>query len=215
MAFITGANLGSEWLADGLRISGGTIRRAFEFTGGDIDLVAQQNTVVNLPNLATVSLIAAEVLTAKGSMFAASAAGVVEELLVGNDGEVMVADSTAPLGVAWKPVQVITHEVVNASKTAAVNTCYTIDAASAALVALALPAVSAVGDIIRVRGMSPNLWEIAQAAGQQIFFLGVPSTVGASGKLSSTQQYDAIEIECVTANTEWIVTAPCGNFDVV
>ena len=93
-----------------------------------------------------------------------------------------------------------------ASVTMAANTGYTSDD-GASLVTFTLPAASSIGDWVEVNGKGSGLWTIAQASGQQINITGVATTLGASGTLSSTGQYDAVKLRCLTANTIWEVVA--------
>ena len=74
---------------------------------------------------------------------------------------------------------------------------------SASLVELALPVLSDVGDVIAVVGRGAGGWSITQGAGQSIKIAPVSTTVGALGSLSSTQQYDSIQLVCVEANLTW------------
>lgn len=73
-----------------------------------------------------------------------------------------------------------------------------------------LPAAASVGDTYRIVGYG-NLWTIAQNANQQMF-LGIASTtVGAGGSFSALTIKDCVEIVCVTANLEFVVTDSEGN----
>ena len=71
------------------------------------------------------------------------------------------------------------------------------------LIQLALPVVSAVGDVIAVVGEGAGGWQITQGAGQSIKVSPVSTSVGALGSLASTSQYDSIELICITANLTW------------
>ena len=73
----------------------------------------------------------------------------------------------------------------------------------ASLVTFTLPTTSAVGDRLSVIGQSADGWIITQAAGQQIEVSPLHTTLGATGTLASSNQYDSIELICIVANTIW------------
>ncbi len=80
---------------------------------------------------------------------------------------------------------------------------------------MALPAASAVGDIIKITGINTATgWQITQAAGQQIFFGTSSTTLGATGTLTSSNIRDSLEMVCVVANTTWNVLNSVGNITV-
>jgi hypothetical protein len=96
----------------------------------------------------------------------------------------------------------------------ATNTGYTSDD-GATLVTFTLPTTSAIGDYVEINGKAAGLFTIAQASGQQIHFGSLATTLGATGTISSTLQYDAIRLRCLTANTIWSVVSSQGNLTVV
>lgn len=96
--------------------------------------------------------------------------------------------------------------------TMAVNTGYTSND-GATLIEFTLPATSAVGDFISINGKGAGLWSILQATGQQIHFGNVSTTLGATGSLDSTLQYDNVALRCLTANTIWTVVSAVGNLN--
>jgi hypothetical protein len=98
--------------------------------------------------------------------------------------------------------------------TMAVNTGYTSDA-GASLITFTLPATSAIGDWVEINGKGAGLYTIAQAAGQQIVFGNVSSTLGVGGSVSSQLVSDNIKLRCITANTIWTVVSSQGNFTIV
>lgn len=101
-----------------------------------------------------------------------------------------------------------------ASANMAVNNGYIAD--NAGTVVLTLPAVAAVGDIIRVTGINNATgWEIAQNAGQTIHFGTMSTTTGVAGTLTSTAIRDSVELVCVVANDDWNVLSSIGNISVV
>jgi hypothetical protein len=78
-----------------------------------------------------------------------------------------------------------------------------------------LPSSCNLGDRFRVVGNSSGGWKIAQGvSGQVIHFGSVNSTSGTSGYLSSTQQYDSVELINITACTDWVVFSATGNLTV-
>lgn len=101
-----------------------------------------------------------------------------------------------------------------ASVTMVANTGYTSDD-GASLVTFTLPTTSAIGDWIEINGKGSGLWTIAQAAGQQIHFGALATTLGATGTLSSSAQYDNVRLRCLTANTIWTVVSSQGNLTIV
>jgi hypothetical protein len=98
--------------------------------------------------------------------------------------------------------------------TAAVNTGYVTDN-GASLVTYTLPTTAALGTIIQIVGFSAGGWTIAQSSGQEIFFGNQHTTIGATGTLSSSNQYDQVTLVCVVANTKWAVSAAVGNLTYV
>src|SRR5574338_54357 len=105
------------------------------------------------------------------------------------------------------------NEETGTSANMAVNNGYI--ANNAGLVTLTLPATAAVGDVVRVAGKGVGGWLIAQNGGQQIIWDSVASTtVGMTGSLSSTDQYDTVEILCTVADTTWTVLSSKGNITV-
>lgn len=80
------------------------------------------------------------------------------------------------------------------------------------LVTLTLPAVAAQGSIIRVVVKNTGLVSIAQNAGQVLFFGTLSTTPGVGGSLTANANHDAIEILCITANTDWMVLSSQGNW---
>lgn len=84
------------------------------------------------------------------------------------------------------------------------------------LVTISLPATSSVGDEFSVVGYGSGGWSISQVTGQQIHIGAQDTTAGATGSVSSSNQYDSVDLLCVVANTIWTTfTAPQGNLALV
>lgn len=100
--------------------------------------------------------------------------------------------------------------------TMAPNTGYTSDA-GATLIVYTLPTTAIIGDRVEINGKGTGLWQIAQAASQQINYGNVPTTAGTGGSISSTLQYDCITLRALTAGAAsiWVVTSAAGNHSVV
>jgi len=86
---------------------------------------------------------------------------------------------------------------------------------NAALTTATLPALAAVGSVIKIVGTGAGLWTIAQNAGQSIKLGNTSSSVGVAGTVSSTLQYDAIELLCVVANTTFVALSAVGNLTLL
>lgn len=82
------------------------------------------------------------------------------------------------------------------------------------LVTLTLPTSSTVGSTIEVVGKGSGGWRIAQNAGQSINFGNQTTTVGAGGRLDSTNQFDSIRLVCTVTDTTWTILGSQGNITV-
>lgn len=109
-------------------------------------------------------------------------------------------------GVQWV-------NVTGTTQTASVNHGYICNNAS--LVTITLPTTYAVGTIIRVAGSGAGGWEIAQPDGDNIKFGTSTTTTGTGGSLASVNDFDAVELLCIVANTTWAVISSQGNITVV
>ena len=97
-----------------------------------------------------------------------------------------------------------------------VNTNYITNVAGNAL--MTLPAVSAVGDIIRLTNQNAaGTFRVRQPAGVTIFFDQLATTTGIAGYVQVTNAgaRASIELVCVTANTDWNVLSSIGAFTIV
>jgi hypothetical protein len=132
---------------------------------------------------------------------------------VGTAGQVLTSNGAGALPTFQNQAGYVWTEVTGTSQSMAVESGYI--ANNVALVTLTLPASASVGDSITVAGKGAGGWKIAQNAGQVIRAGASSTTVGAAGYLQSTNQYDSIELLCITANTDWVVlTGPQGNITV-
>jgi len=75
---------------------------------------------------------------------------------------------------------------------------------------LTLPTTSAIGTVIRISGAASTGWNVVANSGQVIHFGSHDSTT-TTFALMSYNQRDAIELLCVTADTEWNVLSAQGN----
>ncbi len=123
--------------------------------------------------------------------------------VAGNAGTSTLTISVTGGGVTWS--------VITANQTAAVNNGYFCN--KAGTLALALPAASAVGDVIEVVNINTATGvQFTQAAGQQILFSTASTTLGAAGTLTSSAVGDTLKMVCRTANLTWWVVSSIGNW---
>lgn len=104
------------------------------------------------------------------------------------------------------------EEIVSGSANMLPNWGYIANNASP--VNLTLPVICDFGKRIIVTGKGAGGWAILQGAGQQIIFGHTQTTAGSGGSLESTEQYDAVELLCIQANTLFLVMASVGNIAV-
>lgn len=153
-------------------------------------------------------------LTTKGDLLVRTASNNVR-LPAGPDNQVLTTDSATPEGVKWAPQAFVFPfiEVTSTSQTMVVNTGYI--ANNSGLVTATLPSTSAVGDLVWIVGKGSGGWQIAQNAGQTIHFGNQGTMIGVGGHLDSSNQYDAIQLLCTSANTDWTCTGISqGNISV-
>ena len=106
-----------------------------------------------------------------------------------------------------------TWSVATINTSMGINKGYIINGAGA--LTMTLPNAASPGDIVEIAGYSASGWSIAQNAGQTIHFIGMNTTAGAGGSLSSNTRYDTIKLINVVATTDWLVIASEGNITVV
>lgn len=108
-------------------------------------------------------------------------------------------------GLAW-------NEITASTQAMAPNNGYV--ANNPSRVALTLPPTAAFGDVVRVSGKGAGGWLITQNAGQTIHFGSTATTTGAGGSVASNLIFDAVELLCITANSDFSVLSAQGNLTV-
>lgn len=131
----------------------------------------------------------------------------------GSSGEFLQTDGSGVLSWASAASGFTWSEVTGTSQAAAVNNGYI--ANNAGLVTITLPDTAALGSIVRVAGLGAGGWLIAQNASEIIHFGNQVTTTGVGGSLASINRYDAVELVCVVANTEWAVISSQGSLTIV
>jgi len=130
-----------------------------------------------------------------------------------NDGRLTIPNGTQPTdAVNLSQVTTPVVEVVTASQPMNVNTKYIANLGT--LVTLPLPATAAQGQQILVRGKGLGGWKITQNAGQVIHGAS-DTTTGTGGSIASQSRYDTVALECITANTDWIIISNRGTLTIV
>lgn len=83
-------------------------------------------------------------------------------------------------------------------------------------ITLGLPAVSVLGDTVRVSLKGATSWQITQPnAGSQIQLGNTATTLGVGGSLTSTAIGDSVDLVCLTANGVWVCQNAVGNITLV
>jgi hypothetical protein len=109
-------------------------------------------------------------------------------------------------GIGWT-------DVTGASQAMTADNGYTANRSS--LVTFTLPVTAAYGTGLAVIGKGSGGWVIGQNAGQNIQIGSSSTTVGGLGSVASTNQFDAINMVCTTANTTWtVMSGPQGNLSI-
>lgn len=104
------------------------------------------------------------------------------------------------------------NNVTGTSQSASINNGYISNNSS--LVTVTLPSTAAIGSVVAITGAGAGGWKLAQNSGQTVNFGNSATTAGTGGSLASVNQYDAVEVICITANTTWAVINSQGNLTV-
>ena len=86
---------------------------------------------------------------------------------------------------------------------------------NAGLITFTLPTTAALGDIVKIVGKGAGSFKVAQNASENIGYGDLVSTTGTGGSIEANEQYNSIELTCITANTNWIVSESTGNFTII
>ena len=131
--------------------------------------------------------------------------GTAGQVLTSNGASVAPTFQAAPIGMmTWT-------DVTGTTQAAAVNNGYVAD--NSGLVTITLPATAAFGSVVSVVGKGSGLWTLHANTGQTINFGSSASS--SAGSITATNQYDAIQVLCTTANTTWTCTGVSqGNLTV-
>lgn len=140
------------------------------------------------------------------------ATGIIN--VVGAGGTVVVGDIGTNTLTITVNSEGMTYNTITASQMLVINNAYICISPGGALV-LTLPAVSNLGDEIRVTLDGATSFSIAQGAGQSVRIGNRVTTAGVGGSITSTQQGDTLHLVCQTANLKWNVLSSMGNPIVV
>ncbi len=191
--------------------------------------ISINNTATGSINIGTVSSESINIGTVSGSfpiqigntnstssltILAGSSGGVN----IGTTGTpiINIGNSTGATSVSLcnAPSSVITVNYPNVNITSSTANLsfglYHIINSGASLCTITLPTTCPLGSLITVVGFASGGWTIAQNTGQQIFSTASSTTIS-SGTLSSGGRYDCVQIECVVANTTWVVKSFKGT----
>lgn len=99
-------------------------------------------------------------------------------------------------GITWNAIS-------GTSQTAAANNGYVVQ--NAAQTTLTLPAIAALGSVVYIQGLGAAGWNLQANTGQTIQ-IGSSAT-SSGGVVTSANQWDALGVVCVQANTTWAMLA--------
>jgi hypothetical protein len=133
---------------------------------------------------------------------------------VGTSGQVLTSGGASALPTWQNPSGGLIVNQNSSSVTMAAGNQYYINNGST-LVTLTLPSTAAQGDTYVIVGGSSGGWKVGQNSGQQIHLNSTATTTGTGGSLASTNQYNCINIKCITANTTFVVFDSNGSITVV
>lgn len=126
--------------------------------------------------------------------------------IIPGDNSIEISASGGSTGMTWS-------EVTGTTVSLAAENGYVMNNASR--ITATLPATCALGKRIAILGKGSGGWKIEQNSGQTIRFIALSTTTDVSGYLQSSEQYDCLEIVCITADTDFIVRSSSGNITII
>ena len=130
----------------------------------------------------------------------------------GTAGQFLVSGG-ASADPAWQTAtpQLVVTPVAGTTQAMAINNTYI--ANSASLTTFTLPVTAAVGSILQVIGSALNTggWKITYTTGQIIWGPAGSSTVTTGNAASAAAAAQVVTLECVVANTTWVITSNSGT----
>lgn len=155
-------------------------------------------------------------VTVASSPVGVASTGQLSDLGFGTIGQIFVSGGAgvSPIWTTQSPDALAWTDVTGTTQAMAINSGYL--ANNAGLVTLTLPATAAQFSVLKVTGIGAGGWKIAQNANQKIRWLGVDSTVGVSGFLSSIEPNACVTLRAYVggASTFWLVEASEGNLTI-
>lgn len=144
-------------------------------------------------------------LTAVQGAIVYSTASAMAFTAAGTTGQFLQSQGTSEPIWVTPPSTLITWSTVTAGTlAAAVNNGYVLNHAATACV-VTLPATAVLGSKIAVRGLAGSGgWTVTANTGQTIQFGNQASN--SAGSWSSTDAGDCCDLECIVANTTWVLT---------
>lgn len=124
---------------------------------------------------------------------------------------ITITSATGSITIASTGVgNLVWNDVSGTSQAAAVNQGYIIS--NAGQTTVTIPATAAEGSVFGVAGKGAAGWILQMNTGQTCHFGNTATT--SAGSLTSTNQWDSVQIVCVTANTTFAVLCAQGNLTV-
>jgi hypothetical protein len=145
----------------------------------------------------------------KGNSGTANPASGVINIVGGSEGLTSVASGDT---VTFSTTGLTTWSVISADQSAISGQGYFCNKSST--LSLALPATSALGDVIEIVNINSGV-TVTQGAGQVINIFGSSTTPGTAGSITCTSAGDTVKLVCSNANTTWWEVAAEGIWTIV
>jgi hypothetical protein len=130
---------------------------------------------------------------------------------IGSSGNISLTTGAGTLSIGTSGfASFVWNDLPGTSVTASGNNGYIISNAGQSTVTIAATVTE--GSIIAIAGKGAAGWILQANAGQTIHFGSSATSV--AGSLTSTNQWDCVEVICVTANTTFTVKSAVGNLTV-